>query len=365
MLELYWATNDPTAGAEWVNRFLTAAGEQIAPRDLARALRLRGGSYDMTGRTAASQQEYERAAEIFRSLGDEAEAVHLIQRIAGAALHEGDVERANRLASDALEYVRRGGHRRDEAMALQTLSRVAFAQGRRDDGIRLGYEAAAVAESVGFTWWRAVTLVTLAECLLAEGDADAAAEPLAAGLESLASVGDRVNMPIALAAVAALAARHAHGARAGLLWGAVEAAAENEPRATTTAALAEYEPHLKSIRGAAFDEARARGRLLSLEEAVAHALSPGPSLAAPAPAAEHPPAKPRLIAAKPLCARARSRDWPQGSDRAAVYWVSWTARIWPWTPGWYGVVCPEAGISRLTHCPFMVSLLPWPVALVT
>jgi predicted ATPase len=278
VLELYWATNDPAAGGEWVDRFLTAAGDQIAPRDLARALRLRGATYDMTGRTDASQQEYERAAEIFRSLGDEGEAVHLMHRIASAALHEGDVERAIRLTTDALEFDRREGHRRDEAMALNTLARAAFAQGDRDEGVRLGYEAAAVAESVGFTWWRAVTLVTVAECLLAAGDSDAAAEPLAAGLGDLAAVGDRVNMPIALAAAAALAARHAKDAEAGVLWGAVEAAAENEPRTTTTAALGEYEPHLERVRGAAFDEAREQGRLLSLEEAIVYALSHGPLL---------------------------------------------------------------------------------------
>jgi predicted ATPase len=276
VLELYWATNDPVAGGEWVDRFLAAAGGEIAPPDLARALRIRGATYDMTGRTDASQLEYERAAEIFRSLGDEGQAVHLMHRIASAALNEGDVERAIRLATDALEFDRREGHRRDEAMALHTLSRAAFTQGNREEGIRLGYEAAAVAESVGFTWWRAVSLVTIAECLLGAGDADAASEPLAAGLEDLATVGDRVNMPIALAAAAAVAARHANGAQAGLLWGAVEAAADNEPRATTTAALGEYEPYLERVRGAVFDEARERGRRLSLEEAVVQALDSVP-----------------------------------------------------------------------------------------
>ncbi|MEP6642184.1 MAG: adenylate/guanylate cyclase domain-containing protein [Gaiellales bacterium] len=272
-LELYWATNDPVAGGVWVDRFLAAAGAEIAPRDLARALRMRGAAYDMTGQSDLSQQEYERASGIFRLLGDEGEAVHLMHRIASAALHEGDVERAIRLATDALEFDRREGHRRGEAMGLHTLARAAFAKGDRDEGIRLDYEAAAVAESVGFTWWRAVTLVTVAECLLAAGDADAASEPLVAGLGDMASVGDRVNMPIALAVAAALAARHAKGAEAGLLWGAVEAAAEDDPRGTTTAALGEYEPHLELVRGAAFDEARERGRLLSLEEAVVHARS--------------------------------------------------------------------------------------------
>ena len=117
-----------------------------------------------------------------------------------------------------------------------------------------------------------MTLLTVAECLLAAGDADGAAEPLAAGLRDIAAVGDRVNMPIALAAAAAIAARHAEEAQAGLLWGAIEAAAENEPRATTTIALGDYEPYLEHVRGATFDEARERGRLLSLEQAVVHAL---------------------------------------------------------------------------------------------
>jgi hypothetical protein len=57
-----------------------------------------------------------------------------------------------------------------------------------------------------------------------------------------------------------------------LLWGAVEAAAENEPRATTTETLAEYGPYLESVHGAEFDEARQRGKSLSLEEAVDQAL---------------------------------------------------------------------------------------------
>jgi hypothetical protein len=42
------------------------------------------------------------------------------------------------------------------------------------------------------------------------------------------------------------------------------------------AALAGYATHVEHVRGAAFDEARHRGRSLSLEEAVVHALSSEP-----------------------------------------------------------------------------------------
>ena len=196
-----------------------------------------------------------------------------MQRLASAALHEGEVEHAVRLASDALERDRRHGRRRDEAMALNVLSRAAFEQGNREEGLRLAYESAAIAKAVGFIWWHGITLVQAAEYLIAGGAAAAATDPLLAGLASLAAVDDRINLPITLAASAALAAQHEKAAQAGLLWGAVEAAAENEPRATTDRALSEYEPYLDPVRGAAFDEARQRGRSLTLEDAIDHALA--------------------------------------------------------------------------------------------
>jgi hypothetical protein len=36
----------------------------------------------------------------------------------------------------------------------------------------------------------------------------------------------------------------------------------------------QYEPYLEPVRGEAFEEARAQGRTLSLEDAVAYALGP-------------------------------------------------------------------------------------------
>lgn len=273
LLELYWATNDPDGGRRHIDLLIAAAGDEIEPHLLAAAIRIRGSTYDMIQRPDLSAPEYEHALEIFQSLGDETEAAHLMHRIALTALHQGDAERAVRLPTDALESDRQHGRRRDEAMALNILAQAAFARGDRHEGVRLGYESAAIAKSVDFTWWHAVTLVQVAEYLLAANDPDAAAQPLAEGLQSFASVDDRVNLPIALAAAAALAAQHANRAQSGLLWGAIEAAAEHEPRATTTTALTEYAPYLESVRGDAFDEARQRGRSLSLEDAVSHALA--------------------------------------------------------------------------------------------
>jgi hypothetical protein len=87
----------------------------------------------------------------------------------------------------------------------------------------------------------------------------------------LRSVSDLVNLPIALATGAALAARLGDPVRAGTLWGAVEAEAERTPRETTTESLAQYEPYVEPVRGDAFEEARKQGRTLSLER---HRLCP-------------------------------------------------------------------------------------------
>jgi predicted ATPase len=272
-LELYWATNDPLGGRRHIDRLLGAAGEDLEPATLAGALRVRGGTHAMSGQGDLAEQDFERAAEIFRSVGDEAEAVHMMHRLATGALRDGDVARAARLASDALDIDRRHGRRREEAEALNVLSQVAFIGGDLDEGVRLGYESAAVAESVGFTWWHGVTLVQLAEFLVTAGDLDAAARPFADGLRSLAAVDDRINLPIVVAAIAALAAQRGDAAQSGVLWGAVEVVAETEPRVTTDGALSEYAPRLEPVRGDAFEKARAWGRSLSLEDAVPRALA--------------------------------------------------------------------------------------------
>jgi tetratricopeptide (TPR) repeat protein len=210
---------------------------------------------------------------VFQSLGDEEESDHLLLRIAISARHVGDLEQAARLTSEALERAGLRGNRLDEAMALNNLAMVAFAQGDREQGVRLAHEAASVAADIGFTWWRGVTLFATAEWLLQAGDADAAKPGLEEGLAALASVPDLVNTPMALAACAAIAAAESDAARAGTLWGAVEAAAEREPRPTTAGALGEYAPYIEPARGADFERGRTRGRALSLEEAVQYALS--------------------------------------------------------------------------------------------
>ena len=272
-LELYWGTNDPLGGRQRVDALLAAAGDDLDRRSRGHALRIRGSTYDMTGDPSLSEPDYQRAMEVFQSLGDEEEADHLFLRIALAVRHGGDLERAAPLASEALERARLRGNQLDEAMALNNLAMIAFAQGDREQGLGLAHEAATVAADIGFTWWRGVTLFATAEWLIAAGDADAAKPELRDGLAALAAVPDLVNLPMALAAAAAIAAADGDAVRAGTSWGAAEAAGEREPRPTTDEALREYAPYVEPVRGADFAQGRRRGRALSLDEAVQYILA--------------------------------------------------------------------------------------------
>ena len=266
-LELYFVTHDPLGARRWVDAFLAIAGD-LEPSVRARALRLRGATFDMSGRSDLAETEYRRAEAILREAGEEDSAAHLLNRIAMAALQQGDVERAEQLGAAALEQDRRRGHRRDEAIALAVLARVALARGDREQGVRLTYESAAIAEEVGFMWWRGVTLGNLAEWLLEAGDADAAERALVPAADAIAAVGDRVNTPFTLATAARIAAARGDAYRAGTFWGAFEAAEERDFNALWEQVREQHEAPLAAVAGLEFDRGREHGRSLSVSEAL-------------------------------------------------------------------------------------------------
>jgi predicted ATPase len=268
LLEQYWGTNDPIAGRARLDALLAVADDGLDPATFAHALRFRGMTFDMTGRNDLAVPDYERAIEVLRSIGDEAEAARLGLRIANAVVKQGDLERASSLATAAMAS--------DPPLALGVLAQVAFRRGDAREGARIAHEAADAAEATGFTWWRGVSLLGSAEGQLELGALEGAQQDLLEAITTLRTVRDLVNLPIGLMAGAALAARLGDPVRAGTLWGAAEAEAERAPKATSADNLTYYEQYLESVRGDVFEEARLRGRTLSLEDAVAYALGDAP-----------------------------------------------------------------------------------------
>jgi predicted ATPase len=269
--EMYWPTNDPVRAREHVDGLLAAAGTSLDPATRGLALRFRGAAFDLVGRSDLAEAEYLAAIDLLREAGDEAEASHVTLRVANCALDQGDTERARQLLSEALD--RGGGARGDRAVALGVLGQVEFVEGNAKEGDRLTRESVAEADALGgMDWYRSVTLAIAAEHLFDLGEVDAAESAAREGLAGVWAVHDLVNIPVGLALMAKLEAHRGDAVRAGTVWGAIEAEAERQPRPTTSGALDDYGPALEPVRGDAFEEARAHGRTLSLEDAVAYAL---------------------------------------------------------------------------------------------
>ena len=272
LLEIMLSIHDPLTTRRWIAALLARAPEDLDTALRALSFRGLGSAYDMSGQSDLAEREYERARDLLLDIGDDDGAAHLTNRIAVAVLQQGDTERAGRLAAEALELDRRRGDRRDEAIALNVLGIVANAQGRRDEGVQLMYESAAVAEEVGFTWWRGVTMATVVDWLVDAGDIERAGQALREALDVIRAVGDRVNTPAVLATAATVAAHGGDAYRAGSLWGAVQALEERQPTPAFARDRAQYEESLAAAAGREFDRGRERGRVFSLDEAFDYAL---------------------------------------------------------------------------------------------
>ena len=230
LLEIMLSSHDPLTLHRWIAALLARAPDGLDTALRALAVRGLGSAYDMSGRSDLAEREYERARALFLEIGDDDSAAHLTNRIAVSALQQGDIERAGRLAAEALELDRRRGYRRDEAIALNVLGIVANAQGRRDEGVAVDVRERGGRRGGRIRWWRGVTLRDrggLARRRRARSNAPA--RPFTKRLEVIRAVGDRVNTPAVLATAALVAAHGGDAYRAGALWGAVEAMEERQP----------------------------------------------------------------------------------------------------------------------------------------
>jgi hypothetical protein len=125
---------------------------------------------------------------------------------------------------------------------------------------------------IGFTWWRQNMLANISDCEFQLGRIDESERTCRQSLDLAREIGDRQSMVYGLAHLARASAVKRWPARAGLLWGVVEAEAERAPLGQWEIEKEEYANGVIVAHGAEFDRAYAQGRALSLEAAVAEAL---------------------------------------------------------------------------------------------
>jgi predicted ATPase len=271
-LESFWVTHDPYEGTRRLAALLDATGT-LPPRLHAQALRTRGGLAYITGDFKLGTALHDQSLEIFRRLGDELAVAHMVQRQAIEAERVGDHARARALAAESLSVLRRQGSRSGEAMALGVLADIAVGERRPDEALELAQQSATLAGEIGFTWWQTHYLYVACEMCLDLDRPEEAEEWGRDGLRLAIQIGDRQMTVYLLALLSAAAAAQGEPERAGVFWGALEREEAHGAVGQWEGERDDYGARIPLRDSEQFGLGRARGRLLSPDEAMRGAYS--------------------------------------------------------------------------------------------
>jgi tetratricopeptide (TPR) repeat protein len=183
-----------------------------------------------------------------------------------------DLTAAEPLLEESLALFRRTGSRRGEAEAIGSLGHLAKDDGDVARALELYEQSAELVAPPGFTWWQLNMLGAIAECELDLGRVVEAEAPARESLAPAGEINDRQGIVYALALLASVAAEKHDLARAGRLWGALEAEEERGPIGQWESERETYAARVLARRGPELERSRQEGRRLSLKAAINDAL---------------------------------------------------------------------------------------------
>jgi predicted ATPase/DNA-binding CsgD family transcriptional regulator len=305
---LAWCKTDPSsvengvrlAGALW--RFWYVSGYAKEGLGLLEGALSASGAVPTSvraqGLTAAgmlmwSQSDYARAGLLLeealtlsRELGDRFTVALALSGLGYVARSQGDCARAGVLQEEALALSRELGDRPGIARALFSLGYVALFQGDYARAAALQEEALALCREIGDRWGIARALSGLGYVALFQGDYARAAALYTESLALYEQTGSKPDIAPCLEGLARVAGAQGEPARAARLCGAAEVLREAIGAPVQPPARAAHERTLSAIRAGlgedGFSVARAEGRVMSLDQAVAYALKPASPPSRPA-----------------------------------------------------------------------------------
>ena len=272
-LEQFWVTNNPRESVRRLTDLLAAAGD--VPLDVrARALRDLGGCNEVSGDWQAAGEYYRQSLDLYRQIGDEAGELRLMHRVTLIAFVRGDLETARKVTDDGLRRATALGLRYERSELLRSASVIAFRSGDPKLAYDLERESLELLRGIGpWAWGETSRLRTMAEIASHLGWHGRADEH---GREALAIArlsGDRIKSLIALAALAVVAIRAGDVERAGRIWGAIETEERRSFLGWWSTYRGRYDEVANARAGAAFEEARAAGREVALDDMIEEALA--------------------------------------------------------------------------------------------
>jgi predicted ATPase len=270
-LEQFWVMNDAFEGVRRLAAVLER-GADVSPVLRARALRTFAESTWVSGDFEAGTHLIEQALAEFERLDDRRAVAVLLHRLSVGALMAKDLARARRLLEESLAMCKTWPNPKLEADAVGKLAWVEHGEGNVERALALFEESARLCEQVGFTWMQASAMLDIAELSYDLGRAEVAEARGREGLRLARELVDRSTSVYALGLLARFAAEDGDVERAGRLWGAVEAEVARGPIGLWQHEEARLTEAVLAHADERFEAARAAGRTLALDEAVAYAL---------------------------------------------------------------------------------------------
>jgi len=225
------------------------------------------------GEYAASRARFEEALAVAREIGDHRRTAVALSNLGNISLYEGDLDAAYAMYREALGIYEQLGEQVNQAVALENIGLVELARGEPEQAVATFETGLARAEAGQAPHEAASVSIPLARARLTAGELDRPRELLISALVTLQELGDPHKSAECMEAFANVALAEQRPADAAALLGAAAALRRSIGAVRHGDQRGWYETTVERVRGALGDEAyaagTARGRALSVEEAVA------------------------------------------------------------------------------------------------
>ena len=247
-------------------------------RGIATSLNNLGNVLYEVGDYASAWAVHQESLAIKRELGDRRGMAASLNNLGNVALDRCDFASARALYEQCLAIMRELGDRGDMATTMNNLGNVLFEEGDYAAARTLGEESLAIMRELGDRAGIANSLNNLGNLACEQGEFGSARTLHEEGLAIDRELGDRWGIAFALEGLAAVVAALGSSMRAVRIWGAAEQLREEIGAPLPPNERPRYDRRVAVVRAAlrddvTFDRAWQEGRALTIEQAIALALS--------------------------------------------------------------------------------------------
>jgi predicted ATPase/class 3 adenylate cyclase len=252
---------------------------------VAGALSNLGNMVELQGDFDRAEALQEEALAVSRELGEPLRTALALNNLALVVWNKGDKGRATQLLEESVALKRKQGNRAGLAVSLNNLGSLLADDGDYERAKVYLEETLAIDRELGNPGGIADSLGNLASLAAMTGDVAHAAALDAEALQLRRDLDDRLSMAYSLESIASTVARAGFALIGTKLFGAAEQLREDLGAPLPPSELSRYEVGLEFARSALssadFDEAFTAGRRLSLDDAIAEALTITRNLSSP------------------------------------------------------------------------------------